>query len=109
MAQKNRDSNGLLYDTCRHIRYIRDNNFASYQLPGIVIDSFVYNAIGNWRWLNSDEKFLQSHEIYEDILLDYYNKNNIYGSMTLNAPGSNDSISTISSLECLGKVLRSMV
>ena len=109
MAQKNRDSNGLLYDTCRHIRYIRDNNFASYQLSCIVIDSFVYNAIGNWRWLNSDEKFLQSHEIYEDILLDYYNKNNIYGSMTLNAPGSNDSISTISSLECLGKVLRSMV
>lgn len=49
MAEKNRSSNGLLYDTCRHIRYIRDNYFSSYHLSGIVIDSFVYEAIGNWR------------------------------------------------------------
>ena len=46
MAQKNRYSNGLLYDTCRHLRFIRDNYFSSYHLSGIVIDSFVYNAIG---------------------------------------------------------------
>ena len=30
---------GLLYDTCKHIRYIRDNSFSSYHLSGIVIDS----------------------------------------------------------------------
>lgn len=42
MAQKNKSSNGLLYDTCKHIRYIRDNSFSSYHLSGIVIDSFVY-------------------------------------------------------------------
>lgn len=30
MAQKNKSSNGLLYDTCKHIRYIRDSSFSSY-------------------------------------------------------------------------------
>lgn len=44
MAERNRNSNGLLYDTCKHIRFIRDNYFSSYHLSGIVIDSFVVSA-----------------------------------------------------------------
>ncbi|WP_279121861.1 SMODS domain-containing nucleotidyltransferase [Holdemania filiformis] len=109
MAQKNRYSNGLLYDTCRHLRFIRDNYFSSYHLSGIVIDSFVYNAIGDWRWLNSGESSTQPSGTYEQVLLDYYNRHNTYWGMTLYAPGSNDSVSTESSVECLGKVLRMMV
>lgn len=38
MKQKNRESNGLLYDTCRHMRQICDAHFSSYHLPGIVIE-----------------------------------------------------------------------
>lgn len=109
MADKNRTSNGLMYDTCKHIRSIRDNNYSSYHLSGIIIDSFVYNAIGNWRWLNSGETSSQPSVICESILLDYYNQQNYFGAMSLRAPGSNDPISTSSSMECLGKVLRIMI
>lgn len=109
MAQKNRSSNGLFYDTCRHIRSIRDNSFSSYHLSGIVIDSFVYEAIGNWRWLNSGESSSQPSGTYEQILLDYYNQHGICWGLSINAPGSNDTVSTSSSYECLGKVLRSMI
>lgn len=109
MAQKNRNSNGLLYDTCRHIRYIRDNSFSSYHLSGIVIDSFVYSGIGNWRWLNSGESSTQPSGTYEQVLLDFYNQSGVCFGTTLNAPGSNDIVYTSSSCECLGKVLRSMV
>lgn len=109
MAQKNRSSNGLLYDTCRHIRFIRDNNFSSYHLSGIVIDSFVYEAIENWRWLNSGESSSQPSGTYEQVLLDYYNQHGISWGMSINAPGSNDTVSTSSSYECLGKALRYMI
>lgn len=109
MAQKNKSSNGLLYDTCKHIRYIRDNSFSSYHLSGIVIDSFVYEAIGSWRWLNSGESSSQPVETYEQVSLDYYNHHRICLGLSINAPGSNDTVSTSSSYECLGKVLRNMV
>lgn len=109
MAQKNKSSNGLLYDTCKHIRYIRDNSFSSYHLSGIVIDSFVYEAIGNWRWLNSGESSSQPSETYEQVLLNYYNQHGICLGMIINAPGSNDAVYTSSSYKCLGKVLRNMV
>lgn len=108
MLQKNRNSNGLLYDTCRHIRFIRDNYFSSYHLSGIVIDSFVYDAIGNWRWLNSGESSSQPSGTYEQVLLNYYNQHGICWGLSINAPGSNDTVSTSSSYECLGKVLRYM-
>ena len=66
MKNKNISSNGLLFDTCKHLRYVRDNYFRSYHLSGIVIDSFVYQAIGNWRWLSSGEVQLQQQYIRED-------------------------------------------
>lgn len=109
MAQKNKSSNGLLYDTCKHIRNIRDNSFSSYHLSGIVIDSFVYEAIGNWRWLNTGESSSQPSGTYEQVLLDYYYQHGIFGRLSIHAPGSNDIVSTSSSYECLGKVLRKMV
>lgn len=109
MAQKNRSSNGLLYDTCRHIRFIRDNDFSSYHLSGIVIDSFAYEAIRDWRWLNSGESSSQPIGTYEKVLLDYYNQHGIRWGQSILAPGSNDIVSTSSSYECLGKVLRSMI
>lgn len=109
MAQKNRSSNGLLCDTCKHIRTIRDNSFSSYHLSGIVIDSFVYEAIGNWRWLNDGESSSQPSGTYEQVLLNYYNQHGISVGRSITAPGSNDVVSTASSYECLGKILRSMV
>ncbi len=104
MAQKNKSSYGLLFDTCRHIRFIRDNYFSSYHLSGIVIDSFVYAAIGNWRWTQPGGTSAQAGT-YESILLDYYNKSGIRWGFDITAPGSNDTVSTASSYECLGKIL----
>ena len=106
MKNKNISSNGLLFDTCKHLRYVRDNYFRSYHLSGIVIDSFVYQAIGNWRWLSSGESSTSEAGTYEKILLDYYNQHFMWGAMPLSAPGSNQQVSTDNSRDCLGKVLR---
>lgn len=110
MDIKNKDSNGLLFDTCKHIRFIRDNYFSSYHLSGIVIDSFAYHAIGNWHWLSDGNAPTFYKEDYEKILLKYLNDNtNGLGNFTLTAPGSNENINTDNSLQCLKKVLECMV
>ena len=70
---------------------------------------FVYEAIGNWRWMNSGESSSQPSGTYEQVLLDYYNQHGICWGTNISAPGSNDTVSTSSSYECLGKVLKSMV
>ena len=106
MENKNISSNGLLFDTCKHLRYVRDNYFRSYHLSGIVIDSFVYQAIGNWRWLSSGESSTSAAGTYERILLDCYNQHFMWGALPLSAPGSNQQVSTDNSRDCLGKVLR---
>lgn len=107
MAQKNKNSYGLLYDTCRHIRFVRDNYFSSYHLSGIVIDSFVYAAIGNWQWTQPGGTSAETGT-YETVLLDYYNRSVIRWGLEITAPGSNDVVSTASSYECLGKILTRM-
>ncbi len=109
MAEKNRSSNGLLYDTCRHIRFIRDNKYSSYCLSGIVIDSFVYNAIGSWRWREDDKPSNAASKSYEQYLLDYYNADSFFLKTITIAPGTNEIVDTKTSYECLGKVLKSMV
>lgn len=82
MADANRSSNGLLYDTCKHMRYIRDNYFASYHLSGIVIDSFAYAAIGNWRWPDEQGESSRPAGEYERALLDHFHQNSIrYGDL----------------------------
>lgn len=108
MSTKNKSSNGLLYDTCKHMRFIRDNYFKSYHLSGIVIDSFVYAAIGDWRWTPPEESSSAAEAgEYEKMLYDYF-FNNLRFSITINAPGSNDNVVINSSKECLGKVLWKM-
>lgn len=108
MKEKNKITNGLLFDTCKYLREIRDNHFKSYHLSGIVIDSFVYKAIGNWHWLNEGENLIPQTKTYEEILLNYYNNNyDIYSEdvWRLTAPGSNDDVDSKSSVKCLKKVL----
>jgi len=102
MKQKNTSSNGLLYDTCKHVRRVRDEHYSSYHLSGIVIDSFVYAAMGNWRWLPDGESSSAAYGTYERILLDYLNR----PSLSLTAPGSDQRVETNDSLECLKKVMR---
>lgn len=109
IRQKNKESNGLLVDTCRHLRYIRDNFYKSYHLSGIVIDSFVYNAIGNWKYVDEGASSASSGD-YERKLLDYFNEESmLWPYFSLIAPGSEDVVSTDDSIKCLEKVLKYMV
>ena len=105
MKNKNSSSNGLLLDTCKHFRFIRDTYFSSYHLSGIVIDSFVYHAMGGWRWSDPGSTSSSASGTYENVLLEYLNQNSMWGTLTLTAPGSEENISTESSLECLRKVV----
>ena len=104
MEQKNRESNGLLYDTCRHMRQIRDTHFKSYHLPGIVIDSFAYHNIGNWHWTREGEVSTQPSGTYEKRL---YNQCPCYG-FYLTAPGSGMPVDTSDCIDVLNKVLNHM-
>lgn len=108
MQQKNRSSNGLLNDTCRHMRNIRDYYYSSYHLSGIVIDSFVYTAMGNWQWMAPGESSSAAQGDYEAFLLDYFNQHNYWGQLTLSAPGSNQVVSVSDSITGLSKVLNHM-
>jgi len=102
MKKRNEESNGLLFDTCKHIRQIRDAHFRSYHLSGIVIDSYVYCHIDGWHWLrDGEQQSNQPRGTYEKKL---------YGTcpayfMTLYAPGSNMPIDASQDLKCLRKVL----
>ena len=112
MEEKNKSSNGLLLDTCKHMRYIRDNYFSSYHLSGIVIDSFVYVAMAGWQWTQPGGGPGSPKGEYESVLMEYYNNATWNGQLSrfvLNAPGSGDSVSTNDSVACLGKVLKKMV
>lgn len=104
MEQKNRESNGLLYDTCRHMRHIRDTYFKSYHLPGIVIDSFAYNNIGNWHWTREGEVCTHPLGTYEKRLYDQC----LFYSYNLTAPGSGMLVNTSDCIDVLNKVLNYM-
>lgn len=104
MRMLNNESNGLLFDTCKHMRQIRDTHFASYHLSGIVIDSFVYHHIGYWHWLSPGEVTDTPSGAYEKRL---YNDCPVW-SFTLTAPGSGDTVDTTRDVDCLRKVLRYM-
>lgn len=107
MKRKNISSNGLLYDTCKHFRRVRDDHYSSYHLSGIVIDSFVYAAMGNWRWTPDGESSSAAHGDYEHVLLDYLNqRTKLLSSLFLTAPGSGQIVETSNSIECLKKVMR---
>lgn len=108
MKEKNTSSRGLLFDTCKHIRNVHAQSFSSYRLSGIVIDSFVFSAIGGWHW--SDEVGTTPAGTYETQLLDEFNRRSAHGMVPfkLLSPGSQQPIDTTESYECLGKVLRQM-
>ena len=106
ISEKDNASNGLLKDTCKHIRSIRNERFSSYHLPGILIDSFVYHAMGNWRWACPGEKEMSALPgTYEDALLEYFNA---FKCIPLTTPGSNITLDT-DDYPILGKVLEYMV
>ena len=113
MADKNGyyASNGLLFDTCKHIRYVRSDSFSSYHLSGILIDSFVYAAIKDWHWLRDGEQGSgKPSGSYEQVLLDYYNQFK-YPTIippTIKAPGSGMQVG-VDDWDVLGKVLNKMV
>lgn len=105
MRERNRESNGLLFDTCRHMREIRDNYFSSYHLSGIVIDSFAYHHIADWHWLREGEAPSKHPSgTYEKRL---YNECPFW-SFNLTAPGSGDAVNTTRDVDGLRKVLNYM-
>ena len=105
MKECNDDSNGLLFDTCRHMREIRDTYFSSYHLPGIVIDSFVYHNIADWHWLRDGETSSNKPTgTYENKL----NNDCPFWSFNLTAPGSGMNIDTSKYVDALRKVLTYM-
>ena len=108
MSDKNDLSYGLFYDTCKHLRYIRDNVFPGHHLSGIVIDTFVYQAMGNWRWTQPGGVGAAAG-LYESVLLDSYNSSTFNGRIcpTYIVPGSLMTIvPSEKDIETLGKVLR---
>ena len=105
MASKNYYSNGLLFDTCKHIRAIRSDYYSSYHLSGILIDSFVYSAIQGWHWLRDGEQGSANLVSYEQSLLNYYN--NTFCSC-IYAPGSAMKVDAYDDWDVLGKVLKKM-
>ena len=110
IREKNNSSNGLLCATCRHIRMIRDTFYSSYHLSGILIDSFVYDAIGWWHFTREDDDSSIQLKSYEQELLDHYNQISLNGllSPTLAAPGSGTALDTSKDWNILGKILNKM-
>ena len=104
MKRKNIETNGLLFDTCKHIRQIRDTKFSSYQLSGIVIDSYVFNHIDNWQWCPEGVTSTKPKGTFEKKLRDEIS----YSDTSLYAPGSYDIVDSKNSIECLQKVLNHM-
>jgi len=107
MANKNSYyySNGLLFDTCKHIRAVRADYYSSYHLSGILIDSFVYHAIQGWHWLRDGEQNYGNSISFEQSLLDYYNSTY---SFMIYAPGSEQKVDASDEWDVLGKVLKKM-
>ena len=111
MKQKNTATNGLLYDTCKHIRFVRDNYFSSYHLSGILIDSFVFDAIGGWHFTREGEDCFPVNKSYEETLLQHYNDISLFGMYPppIKAPGSHMQVDSHKDWETLGKVLNYLV
>lgn len=108
MKAKNKASNGLLQATCRHLRVVRNEHFSSLKLAGIVIDSFVYEAIGGWGYLEPGQHSESSAGDFEMKLNNYFKEHYLwFGS--LYAPGSNQVVDLDASRDALGKVLEYLV
>lgn len=106
LNEKDKISGGLLKDTCKTIRFVRDTYYTSSHLSGILIDAFVYDAIQGWHYTREGEQHFNNGVTYEEVLLDYYKK---YPVPILFAPGSKMPIDTTKGWDILGKVLNRMV
>ena len=108
---KDKESNGLFKATCQHIRYVRDTKFTSYHLSGILIDSFVYLAIGGWHFLRDGEEHSGGNCSFEEVLASKYDEMalSVAISRTLKAPGSNTLVDATKGWDILGKILNYMV
>lgn len=111
IKEKNEQSNGLLFDACKHIRYVRDTFFSSYHLSGILIDSFMYEAIKGWHFLYEGEQSSNNSETFEEALLTYYNQISYNGFFIpqIKAPGSKMIVDATKGWEVLGKILKYMI
>ncbi len=107
MRSKNKSSQGLLFDTCKHIRLLRDQYFKSFYLSGFAIDSFIYLAIGDWQWADAASQSAVSDGSFEKHLYYFYSSNYIFNS-SIHAPGSNDPIAFQKSRPCFEKILNLM-
>lgn len=110
MKELNVSSNGLLFDTCKHIRRIRDEYFSSFHLSGIVIDAFVCEAIGDWKWCEDGDRSVSAEPLkYEKQLLEKLQAKTRWYLGDLYSPGSGQLLEWADSVECLEKVLKYMV
>lgn len=110
MRELNNNSNGLLFDTCKHIRRIRDEHFSSYHLSGIVIDAFVCTAIDGWKWCDDGDGTEPAEPLqYEKHLLSRLQSMRFLYLETLRSPGSRQVLEWSDSVECLEKVLKYIV
>lgn len=90
---------------------MRDNYFSSYHLSGILIDSFMYEAIKGWHFLLEGEQHFSGNDTFEKSLLKYYNEISLNGYIApqIKAPGSKMDVYINKSWEMSGKILRYLV
>ena len=105
MREKNSQCNGLLYDTCRYIRHIRDTCFKDKKLSGIVIDSFVFEAIDRYKWPDQTSNSQIRLYDYIEYLRDRCTRLIQLDKCIVYTPGSTDEIPAKDSFECLWRVL----
>lgn len=110
MRELNNNSKGLLFDTCKHIRRIRNEHFKSYHLSGIVIDAFVCEAIGGWKWCEAGDGSIPAEPLeYEKHILSKLQDKTSIWFQPLYSPGSGQELDWEDSVECLEKVINYMV
>ena len=109
MLEENKNSGGLLLDTCKHIRYLRDTYFSREPVSDDIIDAFSYSALKNWERLNPDGRRMQSGA-YEESILEYWNNVSWNGTSAfqLRMPGSQRLVAVSQGINCLGAIIKLM-
>ena len=112
MKARDESSGGLLCATCRYLRQLRAEFYPDKQVSGIMVDSFVYNAIGSWKSSPEGEYCLdpESSKAYVKELRDYFSRITSGGKVPprLSAPGSEDSVENPYGWKVLGSILDRM-
>lgn len=107
MRELDKASNGLLFDTCKHIRFLHQKYFREDHLSGIVVDSLVYWNLGDWHWVDpGTAEEGQAEGCYEKFLLDGISR--FQSFPCIEAPGSKMQMDASTSMECLRMILERM-